>query len=129
MAKNASQRRFGKRTSELGTLLDSKPKEFARVWATFVEGWLAEIHHRVNAQQSGDAHTRRLHIFKVLTQARHLAEAAGALSNRGVEQSLVVLRHECANAVAELTDRRLYDFKTDCTTRIRELSVPNRGRD
>ncbi len=129
MAKTASQRRFGKRATELGALRSSQPEAFARVWEQYVLGWIGEIGNRARAQRTGgDAEERRLHVFEVLSQARSLAVAAGAQSHDGVGKSLVVLQHECAKAVAALTDPRLYDFNEDCTTRIRNLSLKNRSR-
>lgn len=129
MAKNASQRRFGKRATELGALRSSQPETFARVWEQYVLGWIGEIGNRARAQRSGDEKERCLRIFEVLTQAGSLAEAAGVLNHGGVEKSLTVLKHECAKAVAALTDLRLYDFNEDCTTRIRNLSIKNRTRE
>lgn len=126
MAKTASQRRFDKRSTELGVLCRADPKAFARVWETYVRGWLVEVRNRARAQRVGDSDERRLRIFEVLTQAQNLARAAGAESQ--VNQSLKVLEHECAKTVASLTDRRLYQFNEDCTTRIRDLSVKNRTR-
>ena len=128
MAKTASQRRFAKRATELAALRALQPEAFARVWEQFVLGWIGEIGNRARTQRIGDAEERRLHVFEVLGQARSLAVAAGAQTHGGVEKSLVVLQHECAKAVAALTDPRLYDFNEDCTTRIRNLSVKNRSR-
>ncbi len=128
MEKTASQRRFAKRATELGALRASQPETFARVWEQYVAGWIGEIGNRVRVQRVGDTEERRLHIFAVLTQARSLAEAAGVQTHSGVAKSLVVLKHECAKAVAALTDPRLYDFNEDCTTRIRNLSIKNRTR-
>lgn len=124
MAKTASQRRFDKRSTELGTLRVSQPEAFARVWEQYVRGWLGEVRNRACAQRVGDSDERRLRIFEVLTQAQSLAQAAGAQAEVG--KSLKVLEHECAKAVAGLTDPRLYLFNEDCTSRIRDLSVKNR---
>ena len=126
MAKTASQRRFDKRSTELGTLRVSQPETFARVWEQYVRGWLGEVRNRARAQRVGDSDERRLRIFEVLTQAQNLAQAAGAQAQ--VSKSLTVLEHECAKAVASLTDPRLYLFNEDCTTRVRDLSVRNRSR-
>ena len=126
MAKTASQRRFDKRSTELGTLRVSQPEAFARVWEQYVRGWLGEVRNRARAQRVGDSDERRLRIFEVLTQAQNLAQAAGDQAQVG--KSLTVLEHECAKAVANLTDPRLYLFNEDCTTRIRGLSVKSRTR-
>jgi hypothetical protein len=126
MAKTASQRRFDKRSNELGALLVSQPETFARVWEQYVRGWLGEVRNRARAQRVGDSDERHLRIFEVLTQAQNLAQAAGAQAQVG--KSLKVLEHECAKAVAELTDPRLYLFNEDCTARIRDLSVKDRTR-
>ena len=128
MVKTASQRRFGKRAAELGALRASQPETFTRVWEQYVLGWIGEIGNRARAQRIGDADERRLQIFEVLTHARCLAQAAGVQCHSGVEKSLFVLKHECAKAVAALTDQRLYDFNEDCITRIRNLSIKNRAR-
>ncbi len=127
MAKTASQRRLAKRAAELGALRSTESVAFARAWAKLVEGWLGEINHRAHAMRVGTTGARGLPIFGVLTQARNVVEATGVLSNPDVEQSLVVLRHACANAVAALTDRRLYDFSADCTTRVRESLATQHG--
>ena len=126
MAKTASQRRLDKRSTELGTLRVSQPETFARVWEQYVRGWLGEVRNRARAQRVGDSDERRLRIFAVLTQAQNLAQAAGAQAQ--VSKSLTVLEHECAKAVASLTDPRLYLFNEDCTTRVRDLSARNRSR-
>lgn len=126
MSKTASQRRFDKRASELGALCRSDPQAFARVWEQFVRGWLVEIANRARAQRIGESDERRLRIFEVLALAQRLSQAAGVRSQAA--RSLIVLEHECAKAVANLTDPRLYLFNQDCTTRIREQSIKNRTR-
>lgn len=126
MAKTASQRRLEKRSAELSALCISKPEVFARVWEQYVRGWIGEVHNRARAQRIGDSDECRLRIFEVLTKAKNLAQAAGAPSHVG--KSLKVIEHECACAVADLMDKRLYKFNEDCTSRIRNLSVKNRTR-
>lgn len=129
MAKTSTQRRFDKRAANLGSLRTSQPKRFSLVWEQYVRGWLGEAKNRARAQRAGGSDEQRLRIFAVLRQAQSLAQAAGAHTNPGVIRSLSVLEHECAKAVAALTDSRLYNFNEDCTTRIRNLSVKNRTRD
>lgn len=126
MSKTASQRRFDKRAVELGALLRSDPNAYSRVWEQYVRGWLVEVGNRARAQRIGETDERHLRIFEVLTLARKLAHATGAQSQ--TSRSLTVLEHECAKAVANLTDPRLYLFNEDCTTRIRDKSLKNRTR-
>jgi hypothetical protein len=126
MSKTASQRRFDKRAIELGALFRSDPNAFSRVWEQYVRGWLVEIGNRARAQRSGETGERHLRIFEVLTLAQRIAHATGAKSQVG--NSLIVLEHECAKAVANLTDPRMYLFNEDCTTRIRDKSLKSRTR-
>jgi len=121
MAKSASQRRFDKRAAELAALRATQPDAFARVWAQYVHGWLGEVRNRARAQRVGDSDERRRRIFEVLTQAQNLAQAVGAQAL--AVESLNMLEHECAKAVAALTDPRLYSFNEDCTTRIRKSAI------
>lgn len=126
MAKSASQRRFDKRASELAELRVSKPDAFDRVWEQLLRGWIGEVRNRARAQRLGETDERHLRIFEVLGQAQCLAQASGAQTQTA--KSLKVLEHECAKAVAALTDPRLYMFNEDCTTRIRNLSAKDRTR-
>lgn len=126
MAKSASRRRFDKRAIELAELRVSKPDVFAHVWEQLLRSWIGEVRNRAHAQRSGETDERHLRIFEVLSQAQCLAQASGALSQTA--KSLKVLEHECAKAVAALTDPRLYMFNEDCTTRIRNLSAKDRTR-
>jgi len=127
MSKTASQRRFDKRSVALKALRISNPEMFSRVWEQYVRGWVGEVHSRARAQRIGDSDERRLRIFEVFTRAQSLAHATGAMSR--VVNSLKVIEHECATAVAGLTDKRLYKFNEDCTSRIRNLNVKDRTRD
>jgi hypothetical protein len=129
MPKTASQRRFARRAAELASLRAALPERFQLAWAAYARGWLVEVRNRARAQRAGDCEERRLRIFGVLAQAQALAQEAGVHADAAVVDGLAVLAHECAKAVAAITDLRLYSFNEDSTTRIRNLSVKNRTRD
>lgn len=117
MAKKSSDRRFDKRVTRLGHLYRTDPDAFSVAWEGYVRNWLVEIFSRVHTERTGEG-DERLRIFGVLDLAQKLAHATGATSH--VSKSLSLLEHECAKAVAGLTDHHLYQFDKDCTTRIRE---------
>jgi len=129
MAKTASQRRLAKRGTNLTALGTKDPGAFNRIWDNYLRGWLCEVRARARAQHTGQGDERSLRIFDVLSQARLLAKQAGAFRQPHVVLSLITLQHECGKAVATVNDARLYSFNEDCTTRIRNLNVRNRGRD
>ena len=67
--------------------------------------------------------------FGILEKARNLARGIGAEAELAVAESLIHLEHVCSQAVASVTNPKLYRFRTDCTYRLRERLVSNRSRD
>lgn len=129
MAKSASQRRFTKLVDELGALYTSHPQRFHIVWKTYFRGWVQEVSRRAEAQRQDASDEPIPAIFGVLTRAKELARGIGAHAEPSVTLSLIHLEHVCAQAVASVTNPKLYRFRTDCTYRIREKFVRYRARD
>ncbi len=129
MAKMASERRLQKRATNLSALYANHPDRFHFVWNRLYKGWVNEVHFRTRQQCSNSSPDAIPAIFDVMKQAHALASASGAVRDPKIESSLMHLQHLCAKSVAEVTDRRLYQFESDCTTRLRERFVRNRARD
>jgi hypothetical protein len=129
MAKSASQRRFDKLVTELGELCTANPSRFKIVWGTYFRGWVLEVQRRAAAQRQDAADEPIPAIFGVLARARELARGIGMHAEPSVALSLIHLEHVCSQAVASVTNPKLYRFQTDCTYRIRERFVRNRARD
>ena len=129
MAKNASQRRFTRLVDELIDLRSNHPQRFQLVWRTYFRGWVQEVQRRAAAQRQDAADEPIPAIFGILEKARNLARGIGAEAELAVAESLIHLEHVCSQAVASVTNPKLYRFRTDCTYRIRERFVSNRSRD
>ena len=129
MAKSASQRRFAKLVDELGDLCSTHPERFHIVWRAHFGGWVQEVNRRAAAQRQDTADEPVPAIFGVLSKARQLARGIGMQADQNVALSLIHLEHVCSQAVASVTNPKLYRFQTDCTYRLREKFVRNRARD
>lgn len=126
MAKRASQRRFQKRAAALSELFAGDPVAFRRLWETLLANWVEEIRVREHAQRCRTSPDPIPAIFGILDNAQALAKAAKADGDQKVIADLAMLRHECAKAVARVTDRRLYRFSHDCTVRLAGVSRGSR---
>lgn len=129
MAKNASERRFGKRVTALREVRSQCPTRFRLIWSSLFKGWVDEIHFRASAQRRDSSDDPIPAIFGVLETAQRLAKASGADVDPEVTDSLRHLEHIAAKATASVTDKKLYRFENDCTARLRETFVKNRVRD
>lgn len=121
MTKTASQRRFKKRTADLGELLTSDPQRFEQVWNTLYRGWIGEIHTRARSWRRGNLSDAPKAIHGVFNQAHLLARAIGAEQHAPVAKSLIDLQHLCSSAVARITDPQPYRFNED-TVRVRRCA-------
>lgn len=129
MAKSTSQRRFTKLVDELTDLRLNHPQRFQIVWCTYFRGWVQEVQRRAAAQRQDAVDEPIPAIFGILKRARDLVRGIGAEAELAVAESLIHLEHVCSQAVASVTDPKLYRFHTDRTYRIRERFVSNRSRD
>ena len=129
MAKSASQRRFTRLVDELIDLRSNQPQRFQIVWQAYFRGWVQEVQRRATAQRQDAADEPIPEIFGILDRAWNLARGGVAEAELAVAESLIHLEHVCSQAVASVTNPKLYRFHTDCTYRIREMFVRNRVRD
>lgn len=129
MAKTASARRFDKLVGDLLDLRAHQPQRFQLVWRIYFLGWAHEVQRRAFAQQQDSAREPIPAIFAVFNKAQRLASLIDASEEPSVAESLIHLRHLCSDAVARVTNPKLYRFRTDCTYRLRETFVRNRSRD
>ncbi len=129
MAKTASARRFNKLVGDLLDLRAHQPERFQLVWRIYFLGWAQEVQRRAFAQQQDSSSEPIPAIFAVFNKAQRLASSIGATEEPSVAESLIHLRHLCSDAVARVTNPKLYRFRTDCTYRLRETSVRSRSRD
>lgn len=114
----SSQRRLTKLAKYLIKLRQDNSLGFIRVWNGYVSSWVNEIHSRANAQQQDSTDVVIPSIFGVLEKANKLADAIDSQSSKLIRDSLIMLQHETACAVARCTDQRIYNHRVDCTTRL-----------
>lgn len=129
MAKSTSQRRFTRLVDELTDLRLNHPQRFQIVWRTYFRGWVQEVQRRAAAQRQDAVDEPIPAIFGILKRARDLVRGIGAEAELAVAESLIHLEHVCSQAVASVTNPKLYRIHTDCTYRIRERFVSNRSWD
>lgn len=125
MAKKTADRRFKRRSDNLGEMFANQREAFHKVWSALVESWGNEILSRAKSQSRLVAHKKIPAIFSVLTNARKLALSIGAEADPQVVVSLHHLEHVCSLAVAGVTDPKLYRLDKDCTERLREALLRN----
>lgn len=114
----SSQRRFSKLANYLIKLRQDNSLAFIRVWNGYINSWVNEIHARANAQQQESIDVVIPAIFGVFEKANKLADAIDSQSSKLIRDSLIMLKHEAACAVARCTDQRIYNHRVDCTTRV-----------
>lgn len=129
MAKTASERRLAKRSSALAQLAGSNPEHLKRVLETLLRGWVNEARYRASAFRHETGDDAPLKAFAVIEHAQRALLALGPQAVSLGQGVLATLRHECAKAVAEAGDRRLYLSAVDCTTKLRMCNVRDRRRD
>ncbi len=129
MAKSTSQRRFTRLVDELTDLRLNHPQRFQIVRRTYFRGWVQEVQRRAAAQRQDAVDEPIPAIFGILKRARDLVRGIGAEAELAVAESLIHLEHVCSQAVASVTNPKLYRFHTDCTYRICERFVSNRSWD
>lgn len=129
MAKTASERRLAKRNSALAQLADNNPEHLKRVLETMLRGWVNEVRYRASAFRHETGDDAPLRAFAVIEHAQRALHKLGPQAVNLGQGVLATLRHECAKAVAEASDRRMYLSGVDCTTKLRMRNVRNRRRD
>lgn len=126
MAKSTSQRRFTKVVDELTDLRLNHPKRFQIMSRTYFRGWVQEVQRRAAAQRQDPVDEPTPATFGILKSARDLVRGISAEAELTVAESLIHLEHVCSQAVASVTNPKLYRFHADCTYRVRERFVCTR---